>query len=223
MDPVRRQLTHQVRLARLLPGALVGTLARLLYGAMAVTIVACDAAPAAEVRQEPEVGPTSEGGSPVGLDSALALFRATLDPVTSLGGGEPTIEALVAQFGRAVARRDTAALRGLAMNRAEFAYLYYPESPLMRPPMRQEPGLAWFLHMQNSTKGATRLFNRLGGSQVRIVRNQCAPPRVAGRNRLWDDCVQTIALEDDTLTVRLFAGILERDGRYKIFSFANDL
>ena len=223
MDAIRHQLRYRVRRARLLHGALAVTLARLLYGVMAVTLVACDAAPAAEVRQDSNGVPMSEGGSPVGLDSALALFRATLEPVTSLGGGEPTIEALVAQFGRAVARRDTAALRGLAMNRAEFAWLYYPESPFVRPPMQQEPGLAWFLHMQNSTKGATRLFNRLGGSQVRIVRNQCAPPRIMGRNRLWDDCAQLALVDRDTIRVRLFAGILERDGRYKIFSFANDL
>lgn len=211
MDAIRHQLRYRVRLARL------------LCGALAVTLAACDPAPAAEVRQDPEAGPKSEGGSPVGLDSALALFRATLEPVTSLGGGAPTIEALVARFGRAVARRDTAALRGLAMTRAEFAYLYYPESPFVRPPMRQEPGLVWFLHMENSRKGATRLFSRLGGSQVRIAQNECGPPRIMGRNRLWDDCAQTIALDGDTLRVRLFAGILERDGRYKIFSFANDL
>lgn len=211
MDQLRHQLRNGIRLARLLSGAL------------AVILAGCEPAPAATTTQHQAVAPKSEGGSPVGLDSALALFRATLHPVTSLGGGEPTIEALVAQFGRAVARRDTAALRGLAMNRSEFAFLYYPESPLARPPMQQEPGLAWFLHMEHSRKGATRLFNRLGVSHARIARHRCAPPRIMGRNRLWDDCTQTIALDGDTMPVRLFGGIIERDGRYKIFSFANDL
>jgi hypothetical protein len=110
------------------------------------------------------------------------------------------------------------------MSRREFAYLYYPTSPFTRAPTKQEPGLAWFLHLQNSQKGVTRLLKRYGGGPLRIIRNECkAPPRLEGANVLWDDCIQTLVAGRDTITTRLFGGVYERSGRFKVFSYSNDL
>ncbi len=111
------------------------------------------------------------------------------------------------------------------MSRQEFAWLYYPTSAFTRAPTRQEPGLAWFLHLQASQKGVTRLLNEYGGRPLRIARNECkAPPRVEGSNKLWFDCVQRLVeAQGDTTVTSLFGGILERNGRFKIFSYSNDL
>lgn len=165
-----------------------------------------------------------EGGSPVSLDSALKLFRRDLEPVTELQNAEHSIADLVARFTTAVERSDTTALRALVMSRREFAWLYYPTSPFTRAPTKQEPHLAWFLHLQASAKGATRLFNAYGGRSLRLAGHQCKAPRLEENNRLWFDCVQRLREErGDTTVTRLFGGIIERDGRFKIFSYSNDL
>ena len=165
-----------------------------------------------------------EGGSPVSLDSALTLFRQGLPSVAELQNAEASVDAIVARLNRAVERSDTATLRDIVMSRSEFAYLYYPTSVFTRPPMKQEPGLVWFLHVQHSEKGVTRLVSRYGGKPLRWT-NSCAAPKVEGDNRLWFDCIQRIVENDgrDTAVVRLFGGVYERNGRFKIFSYSNDL
>lgn len=165
-----------------------------------------------------------EGGAPVSLDSALTLFRRGLEPVAELQHAESSIDAMVARLIRAVEQSDTAALRDIVMSRAEFAYLYYPTSVYTRTPMKQEPGLAWFLHLQHSEKGVSRLVTRYGGAPLHLS-NTCALPKAEGENRLYFDCVQRVVAAGgrDTTVIRLFGGIYERRGRFKIFSYSNDL
>ena len=67
------------------------------------------------------------------------------------------------------------------------------------------------------------MLGEYGGRPLRILRNECRPPRVEGHNVLWDDCRQTLLVGGDTLISRLFGGVYERDGRFKIFSYSNDL
>jgi hypothetical protein len=124
-----------------------------------------------------------------------------------------------------VERSDTADLRALVMSRREFAWLYYPTSVFTRPPTKQEPNLAWFFHLESSQKGVTRLLNEYGGHPLRLARSECrGAPRVEGQNRLWVDCTQQlVGQQGDTTVVSFFGGILERSGRFKIFSYSNDL
>lgn len=208
LDNVRTQLMRGRTGVALVIGA------ALVLGAACTDRVA--EAPAAEA-------PRAMGGSPYGIDSALSQFRAGLEPMSELSEAAPSIDSAVRRFARMVERRDTAAMRALVMNRREYAYLYYPTSPYTRPPTIQEPGLNWFLHLQNSQKGATRLFDRLGGHRLQIVSNVCRDPRVEGDNRLWYDCMQHIVDGADTVATRLFGGIIERHGRFKIFSYSGDL
>lgn len=197
--------------------------ARWIAAVLGLTI-ACDDAPAGETRQPASTAAAGEGGSPVSLDSALALFRRDLTPATELQSGERSIERVIGRLLKSVARSDTNDLRALVMTRREFAYLYYPTSPFARSPTKQEPALAWFLHLQQSQKGVTRLLNRYAGKPVRVIRNDCkAPPRVEGINVLWDDCVQMLLQGRDTVRMRLFSGVYERNGRFKILSYGNDL
>lgn len=130
---------------------------------------------------------------------------------------------LVGAFVRTVAESDTARLRSLVMTRQEFAWLYYPTSRYTRAPTLQEPALAWFLHLQHSQKGATRLLNRFGGRPMRVLSNTCAEPVTEGRNRIWHDCMQRVISGNDTLKLRFVGGIYERDGVFKLLTYANDL
>ena len=86
-------------------------------------------------------------------EEAVRRFRAGLSPVDSLAGGARTRDALVKAFVRALGESDTAALAGLTVSRAEFAYLYYPTAAEGKPPYDLEPGLMWFMLSQRSNTG----------------------------------------------------------------------
>jgi hypothetical protein len=157
------------------------------------------------------------------LDEALRRFRDGLPIVSQLSGGATSREALVRRFLRAVARRDTTAVRAIVLSRAEFAYLYYPHSPFTREPHKQMAGLVWFLTQANSSKGITRVFQRLGGQGLGYRGHRCNPrPERQGPNVIWEDCVVRLADGNTHAELRLFGSIIERDGRLKFVSYAND-
>ena len=158
------------------------------------------------------------------LAVALARLREGLPVPAALHGGETSRDALVRRFVRSLEAADTADLRRMTMTRAEFAHLYYPGSAYTRRPTRQEADLVWFLHIQDSEKGVSRALARYGTAPLGYAGYACAPePLREGRNVLWHGCAVRIAPAGDTLRLRLFGPILERDGRFKLYSYANDL
>ena len=168
-----------------------------------------------------EIPPAPKLNTP---EESLALFRAGLVAPLRLTEGATSREALIRRFARAVERRDTTAIRAMVLNRAEFAYLYFPSSPYARPPTVQEAPLAWFLLVQNSQKGVTRVFDRIGGQRFEYIGHRCDPePSREGANLFWRGCVVDLRMPTDGLVTRkLFGSIIERDGRFKFFSYTND-
>jgi hypothetical protein len=176
--------------------------------------------------------PPAVAARPQVVDSILPIpellrrFRADLGPDPQrLAGGAESREALVRRFARAVETLDTAAVRELVLSRREFAYLYYPETPLARPPYEAPPALLWFQISEGSNKGVTRLLRRLGGRPLGVVDHACAAtPERQGPNRLWQRCtVRHVRAPGDTVRARMFGSVIERGGRYKFVSYANDL
>jgi hypothetical protein len=155
---------------------------------------------------------------------ALALFRDGLPIADSLVGGAPSRDSLVARFTDAVARQDTAAVRAMVLDRAEYGWIYFPSLQRMNPATNLQPEVMWMLHAQESEKGITRVMRRLGGGQARFGGYACeAAPRVEGANRYWDACtVETVAEDGENATLKLFGSLIERGGRWKIVSYAND-
>jgi hypothetical protein len=163
------------------------------------------------------------------VDSAMTIeegvrrFRDGLPRVTGLTGGAAHRDTLIRRFVEAVERGDTASIRSMSITRAEFAYLYYPASPHSRPPMQQVPGLAWFLMVQDSQKGITRVFDRYAHRQLGFVGHSCeAAPRDDGGFRFWDACMVQLRHAEQTAERRLFGSIIEHEGHYKFLSYAND-
>ena len=156
---------------------------------------------------------------------ALRRFRTGLaEPAAGLGGGERSIDSLVARWAGAVASHDTGTIRRLLLNRPEFAWLYYPSSPFAGPPYYQPPDLVWFQFQVNGEKGIVRVLRRLGGSDLRLRGVTCAEaPKVQGDNRIWERCMVRREVEGDTVSQRLFGGIIERDGRFKFISYSNEM
>lgn len=158
-------------------------------------------------------------------EEALRRFREKLPPVDSLAGGTNNRDQLVAAYLRALAAADTAALLRLAVTRAEFAWLYYPTTPMGKPPYDLEPGLMWFFHTERSDEGLSKALQLYGGRPMSLLDYDCgAGASHEGENIVYGPCtVRWRSAEGDTLAVRLFNQILEREGRFKVLSYGNRL
>ena len=156
-------------------------------------------------------------------EEALQRFRdATPARATALEGGETSVEALVARWVRAVESHDTAAIRRLVIDRAEYAWLYYPETAFSARPLYQPPELFWFRMQAGSEKGIVRVLRRLGGRGLGYTGVRCpSPPRIEGANRIHEYCEVRYRSEGGDQSAILFGGILERDGRFKFIGYGN--
>jgi hypothetical protein len=163
--------------------------------------------------------------SAVPREEALRRFTEGLPPADSLVGGAESRDELVAEFMEALADADTAALVGLAVTRSEFAHLYYPTSPRGKPPYDLEPGVMWFMLVQQRDRGLSRALELYGSTPVSLIDYDCGERASReGENVVYGPCtVRWKGVAGDTLSVRLFSQILERGGRFKFLSYGNRL
>ena len=190
--------------------------------ATAAVLSACTDPEAAAATRTTEVA----GDSILPMDTMIARFQAEHPPVAMISDDAPrSLDALIERFVAAVEAGSGDALNALTMDAAEFAYLYFPTSMYARPPYAQPPAVSWLLHEQNSLKGRSRLLREYGGKPVRAEGYACEQdPLVEGRNTIHERCMLRLESDDGGVhEVRLFASILERDGRYRIMSLANRL
>jgi hypothetical protein len=157
------------------------------------------------------------------MDEQLRRFRTGISDTVRVLDGAPSRDALVRSFARSLESADTIALTRLTISRAEFAWLVYPASPLSAPPYQQPIDISWLRHAAASSSGLARLLNRLGGRPFQLESWRCAnQPVIEGSNRIWGDCVVTFAVGGaERTTLGLFSSIIEREGRFKILSYAN--
>ena len=164
------------------------------------------------------------------VDSALAMpvlidrFRADVADPGRLKHRADDRDALVHAVVHALEQADTSALEALAIDRAEFAWLYFPGAPVAQAPYELPPGVAWLQIQQESRLGALRALRDLGGRDLELHGYACAPdPQLQGDNRVWTDCRMSLTVDGGaSRELRLFGAILERDGELAILSFAND-
>jgi hypothetical protein len=195
------------------------TLRRLLAGGgLAALVTSCGGAEA-----KPAVGGVVD--SVVPRDTAIARFQRALPPVASFSGGAGNRAQLVRRFVAALEKRDTAGLRSLLLNRAEFGWLYYPSHPEGMPPYNLTPQLMWFMLEGHNEGGYRKLLQKRSGKPLRVLGYRCeGEPSHQGENTVWGPCVVLRGTErGDTLRERLFGLIIERGGSYKFISYANKL
>lgn len=159
------------------------------------------------------------------LEEALRRFRVDIpDRPTALHAGFDSREALVRGFVDALERGDTLRLEKMVLNRAEFAYLYYPTSPLAAPPYELSPSLMWFQLQENNRKAASALLQKRSGMRLDYVGHECARSERQGENTIWSQCrILRKSRNAGLLRERLFGSIIERDGRYEILGLSNEL
>jgi hypothetical protein len=158
------------------------------------------------------------------MEEQLRRFRVGLrEAPHELVGGESSGDALVQSFVRSLESADTAALVRLTISRAEFAYLVFPDSPFSKEPYAQAPDLVWMRHSTASATGIGRLLDRFGGRSIGYRSWHCdRNPAIEGKNRLIGGCRLTFSPGGgDARELSLFAAIIEREGRYKVFSYDN--
>lgn len=198
--------------------------------AAAITIACADTAPrsaadsqAAHIDSVVAAGGTVDSILPI--DEQLRRFRVGIAPVESLTHAASSRDELVAQFISAVSSRDTLRLNQLVIDRAEFAYLYYPTSSMSKPPYEAPPQLLWGQIQQSSNDGLPRVLTRAGGQPLKLARIACADSIVTEeRNRLHQQCAVTVAIGSASpVASRWFGTIVERDGRFKFLGYANPL
>ena len=169
------------------------------------------------------------GGGNV-IDSVLPMpvmlqrFRQDLPEVTELHGKLTDRDTLVRRVVAALETNDTLAFERVAVNRAEWAWLYFPTDVLARPPYELPPGLAWFQLQEENRKGVLRALRTFGGHQLDYQGYRCATaPTVEGENRVWTGCSVALGVDGAApADLRLFSAILEREGRFLVLSYAND-
>lgn len=158
-------------------------------------------------------------------DSQLARFRAGLPAVDHLSGGAASREELASRFLEALTARDTTTLRRLVLTKAEFAWLYYPTAREALPPYDLDPELMWFAHEGRSESGIRAALEVLAGRGDTYLGLDCpVPARQEGRNSLWGFCrIRHRVPAGAESADQLFGLIIERDGIYKVVSYANKL
>ncbi len=186
-----------------------------------------EAPPSGQQTADTAVRPTGIIDSLLPVEEELRRFRvATPESIDRFQGGAPSREGLVRSYVRAIETSDNPALHRLLINRAEYAWLVYPESELTRPPYVQKPGLAWFLMQNASDRGITRVLNRHGGRPLGFRSFACEEePAVQGSNRIWRECRVRFAPAEGAGGVverKLFGGIIGRSGTYKFLTYATD-
>ena len=182
------------------------------------------AAPAPAASSSPP--PTAAASdSATSMTALLRRFQeATPDRPTELAGFATSREELARRFAAAVERRDTAALDAMRLTRGEFAHLFFPSSIFMRPPYELPPDVVWMQTDAESATGLRRALREWGGRPVGYAGLACQPaPQEHGPARLWGCDVRRRTASGDTVTARMFGAILERDGKFKFFSYANRL
>lgn len=158
------------------------------------------------------------------VEEALRRFRADLPRVDTLAGGAASRDELVRRFILALEARDTSAVRQLVLHRAEYAWLYYPASTFAHEPYYQMPQVNWFLSMRDSQKGISRAMDRFGGRPLDFRGYSCPDSaETDGGMRFWHRCTVDVQHDETRKTLRLFGSIVELEGRFKFYSYANDL
>ena len=199
---------------------MLSQLKTMLLIAIAVASLGCD-----RVGGHQEVGAARVVDSFVLREEAVRRFQQNLTPVTRLQSPYESRDSLIAALISAVSARDTAALATMAVSRSEFAYLYYPTTPQGMPPYDLEPGLMWHLLRQRSERGIRRALAVYGGQRLDLLSHDCGPgSSQEGPNTIVGPC--TLRLRDhagQAVSVRLLTQIMERNGRYKVLSYANSL
>jgi hypothetical protein len=155
--------------------------------------------------------------------AAAAVVAACATPGPALSHAVPSAETAAAAVLEAFAAGDLERLRELALAEGEFRRTVWPELPASRPERNLPFSYVWGDLRQKSEQHLARLAARHRGQGYTLVSVHF------GGQTAYDGFVvhraSTFVVRDATdaeLALRLCGSLIERDGHWKVFSYAVD-
>lgn len=143
---------------------------------------------------------------------------------TALQGSFATVEELTEAVLDALAGKDRATLRRLAVTRGEFIGIVWPRLDAARPERNLTPEFVWRQHLLRHQRDLNRLVLDEGGAAYSLVRVELdGGVRDFGTFVLHEDPVVIVRTADGGERELVpFSSVIEQDGRYKAYSFIVD-
>ena len=152
---------------------------------------------------------------------ALLGFGCSAEP---LPHSHDSPEALARAVLKAIEERDTGALYALALNKEEFTEHVWPELPAARPERNLSVDFVWGDLQLKSNVTLRDTLAAHGGNRYEFIRMAFLGDTTAyGSYRVRRESELTV--KDSTGTsrqIRMFGSMLEKNGRYKVFSYVLD-
>jgi hypothetical protein len=133
-------------------------------------------------------------------------------------------EALARAVLSAVERRDANALGALALNKEDFGEHVWPELPAARPERNLSVNFVWGDLNQKSNVTLRDTLAVHGGKTYEFISIRFLGDTTAYKSyRVHRESELTVRDADGTeQQLRMFGSVLEKDGRYKVFSYVVD-
>ena len=162
-------------------------------------------------------------GEPPGDRPAESAAPAAA-PAAPLAGSQATPEAVAREALERIAAGDRAALLDLSLSETEFREVVYPELPASRPERNTSADFVWRGLHQKSRNSLAFTLDRYAGQRLELVAvDFLGETTDYGSYRVHCKTALTVRRPDGAKTVvRLFGSMIERAGRYRIFSFVTD-
>jgi hypothetical protein len=143
---------------------------------------------------------------------------------SGLEHGAPSADALARDVLEALAGRDLVRLRELSVSEGEFRAVVWPELPAARPERNLPVDYVWGDLRGKSEAGLRRIVTASGGRGYALVRLRYAGGTTPYCSYLIHREASVTVRDADGReeTLRLFGSILERNGRFKVFSYVVD-
>jgi hypothetical protein len=122
----------------------------------------------------------------------------------------------------AVARRDTDVLRRLALNEAEFRHHVWPQLPAARPERNLPFSYVWGDLHQKSEQALTRTLAGYGGRRFELVDVKFSRVSDYVTYRVHREATFVVRGDGGQSSVRVCGSLMEKAGRWKVFSYVND-
>jgi hypothetical protein len=152
---------------------------------------------------------------------ALLAFGCSAAP---LPHSHDSPEALARAVLKAIEERDAGALDALALNKQEFTEHVWPELPAARPERNLSADFVWGDLHQKSNVTLRDTLTAHGGNRYEFVRIAfLGDTTTYGSFRVRRESELTVKdPKGASRQIRVFGSMLEKNGRYKVFSYVVD-
>jgi hypothetical protein len=156
----------------------------------------------------------------LGLCCLLSVASCSSPP---LPHAHASPEALARAVLDAVAQRDVEALRMLALNKEEFEEHVWPELPAARPERNLTANYVWGDLQQKSNIMLRAMLAAHGGKRYELTGIRFLGETTAYASfRVHRESELSVKQDGgDEQQIRLFGSMIEKAGKYKVFSYVN--